>query len=158
MTNYYVYTHNNIKTGKCFYVGIGKNDRVFDGGGKRNQKWKRYVWDNNGFQFQIIVNGITKEKALEIERNCILKLGLENLCNIVGEEGNSTAFKKGLIPWNKGLKNAQAPSSKKVIYNGDLFDSVNKLIEHLQIGTTTFYRRLKKGQIQIEYVSSNYCN
>ncbi len=152
MNNYYVYTHNNIITGECFYVGIGKNDRVFDGGSKRNRKWRKYVWDNNGFQFQIIVNGISKEKALEIERSCIVSLGLENLCNIVGEEGNSTAFKKGLVPWNKGLKNAQAPSSKKVQFNGVLFDSVNALISHLEIGTTTFYRRLKKGVIEIQYV------
>lgn len=152
VNNYYVYTHNNISTGKCFYVGIGKNDRVFDGGSKRNKKWKKYVWENNGFQFQIIVNGISKEKALEIERICIVNLGLENLCNIVGEEGNSTAFKKGLIPWNKGLTNAQAPSSKKVRYNGSEYNSVNDLVAYLQIGTTTFYRRLKKGTIEIQYV------
>lgn len=152
MNNYYVYTHNNIFTGLCFYVGIGKNDRVFDGGSKRNKKWKQYVWENNGFQFQIVVNGISKEKALNIERKCIVKLGLENLCNIVGEEGNSTAFKKGLIPWNKGLKNSQSTSIKKVSFNGNNFDSVNLLISHLQIGKSTFYRRLKKGVIKIKYV------
>jgi hypothetical protein len=152
MDNYYVYTHNNIKTGRCFYIGIGKNDRVFDGGSKRNKSWRQYVWDNNGYEFQIIVNGITKQKALEIERLCINKIGIENLCNIVGEQGNSTAFKKGQVAWNKGLKNAQAPSSKKVCYNNILFDSINELKTYLKISTTSLYRQLKKGKLQIEYV------
>lgn len=152
MNNYYVYTHNDVKTGRCFYIGIGKGDRVFDGGSKRNKKWRQHVWQNNGFKFQIIVNNISKQKALEIERTLIKKIGIENLCNIVGEEGNSTAFKKGQVPWNKGLKNAQAPSSKKVIYNGQTYDSIKELISFLNIGQTTYYRKLAKGKLNLQYV------
>ena len=62
MNNYYVYTHNNIITGECFYVGIGKNDRVFDGGSKRN---------NYGFLGNIAVtqkNSTTKD---DISTECL---------------------------------------------------------------------------------------
>lgn len=152
MNNYYVYSHNNIETGKCFYIGIGKGDRVFDGGSKRNRDWRKYVWDNNGYKFQILVNGISKEKALYIERLCINKIGLENLCNIVGEGGNSTAFKKGQVAWNKGLKNAQAVSSKKVMYENKIFESVQDLRNYLKISQTTYYRRISKGTLSVQYV------
>ena len=37
MNNYYVYTHNKLSDGSCFYIGIGKNARVYDGGAKRNK-------------------------------------------------------------------------------------------------------------------------
>lgn len=150
--NYYVYSHIDINTGKCFYIGIGKNDRVFDGGSKRNKKWREYVWSNGGFGFIILVNNISKETALKIERRIISEVGLNNLCNVVGEDGNSTAFKKGMTPWNKGLLNAQAPSTKKVIYENVEYESVNALVKHLGIGQTTFYRKKKKGVIKINYV------
>lgn len=149
---YYVYKHYNPETSICFYVGIGKGDRVFSGGYHRNKKWKAEVRNGNGFTFDYVKKNISKKEALDIERNLISKIGLENLCNIVGESGNSTAFKKGQIPWNKGLMNAQANATKKVEYNGVVFDSVQDLTKFLGIGTTTFYRRIKKGVLNIKYI------
>lgn len=146
--NYYVYRHFSPKDFSVFYVGIGKNDRVFDGGSKRNRSWRKKVWDEGGFLFDIVEKDITKELALEIERELIIGYGIENLCNVVGEGGNSTAFKKGQTPWNKGLKGAQATSTKKVLIDGVTYSSVNDAIKNIGIGKTTFYRWVKKGKVQ----------
>ena len=145
--NYYVYAHLIPSNKKIFYIGIGKNDRIIDGGSKRNHHWKRVVYENKGFLFIYLNENLTKEKSLEYERKYIREIGLENLTNVVGEEGNSTAFKKGLIPWNKGLKNCQVFATKKVKYNDTIFNSVNECIEKLNIGKTTFYRWIKKNKI-----------
>lgn len=145
---YYVYAHLTPVENKIFYIGVGKNDRVIDGGSKRNKSWKKVVYQNKGFVFNYLNQGLTKDEALSLERKYIKEIGLENLTNIVGEEGNSTAFKKGLTPWNKGLKNCQEIHTKKVKYLDVTYDSVNECIEKLKIGRTTFYRWVEKNKIK----------
>jgi hypothetical protein len=148
---YYVYAHYTPIDKIVFYIGIGKNNRVIDGGSKRNKEWKKKVYKNNGFLFEFLHKNITKEEALSLERKYIKEIGLENLTNIVGEDGNSTAFKKGQIPWNKGLTNCQSTCSKSVKHNGIIYESVNECIKKLNIGKTTFYRYKKKNKIEYVY-------
>ena len=148
---HYVYEHLNPETKEVFYVGVGKGDRVL-AGTHRNKDWKRYVYKNNGYVFRKVVENIPKKDALKIERVLIKKYGIENLTNIVGEDGNSTAFKKGGIPWNKGLKGAQAPSTKKVKINKVEYDSVKQAISCLKISKTQFYRLIKQGKINVIYI------
>jgi len=156
MNQYYVYKHINPKTLKVFYIGIGCKHRVIEGGRLRNKKWQREVYEAGGFLFEFVVKDVSKEEALREERRLINEYGLDNLANIVGEEGNSTAFKKGLTPWNKGLTGAQACVYKPLICEGIQYDSVDECIASLKIGRTTFYRRIKKGDLKIEYVSKNH--
>ena len=156
MNNYYVYRHLHPVSKKVFYIGIGKNDRVFAGGSKRNRKWREYVYEAGGFLFDFYIKGVSKKEALKIERKLINEYGLETLTNIVGETGNSTAFKKGQIPWNKGLKGVQAPSNKKVMYNGCIFESVGQLREHLGLAHTTFYRKIKKGKLNVVHLHNSH--
>lgn len=151
---YYVYAHLNPVTEEIFYIGIGKNDRIIDGGSKRNFAWKEYVYKNKGFRFKFLHTNLKKDESLILERKYIKEIGLENLTNIVGEEGNSTAFKKGLIPWNKGLKRCQNYAVKKVIYKDVIYNSVEECIQLLGIGKTTFYRYVKKNKIT--YVPKDY--
>lgn len=153
--DYYVYCHNSIVDGKCFYIGIGRKDRVFSQGEHRNKEWKKKVWKEGGFTFNILVNGIKKDVALKIERSFIKQFGLNNLTNIVGEFGNSTAFQKGLVPWNKGLTGAQSCAYKKVKYNELIFDSLIDLRAYLGIANTTLYRRIKKGTLKIIYLDKD---
>ena len=154
--NYYVYVHLTPLNNKIFYVGIGKNHRVIDGGRFRNKKWKKEVYKNGGYLFKFLHENITKPEALDLERKYILEIGIENLTNIVGENGNSTAFKKGQIPWNKGLKDCQYYAVKKVKYKNTIYESVDNCIKQLNIGKTTFYRWVKKNKII--YVPKDYCN
>ena len=151
MNEYYVYSHNRLSDGKCFYIGIGKNDRVFDGGSKRNEFWKHVVRSEEGFSFNILVNNIERQKALELEQSFISQIGIDNLSNIMGDgQGNSGSFKKGMATWNKGLKDCQPYAVKKVKHNGNIYESVNDAIEKLKIGKTTFYRWVKRGLISYE--------
>jgi hypothetical protein len=145
---YYVYCHINPKTNKIFYVGVGKGDRVLDGGSKRNKSWKKMVYESGGYLFEFLKTCISKQDALKIEREYIKKIGLENLTNIVGEDGNSTAFKKGQTPWNKGLKGAQSFYHKSVIVKDIRYETINEAIDKLGIGKTTFYRWVKRGLVK----------
>ena len=145
--NYYVYSHINPLTKKVFYIGIGKNDRIIDAGAKRNKAWKKEVYSSGGFLFEFLHTGVSKSESLELERFYIKKIGLINLTNIVGEEGNSTAFKKGSTPWNKGLTGAQSCAYKKVIVDGITYDSVAECTKLLNIGKSTFYRWVKKNKV-----------
>lgn len=146
--NYYVYAHLTPIENKIFYIGIGKNDRVIDGGSKRNIFWKKVVYNNKGFVFKFLDQNLTKEECLILEKKYIKDIGLDNLTNVVGEEGNSTAFKKGLTPWNKGLVNCQDYYVKKVEHNNITYNSVSDCIYSLKIGKTTFYRWVKKNKIK----------
>jgi hypothetical protein len=145
---YYVYAHITPIDKKIFYIGIGKNHRVIEGGRLRNKEWQKVVYMNKGFLFIFLHENITKEKALLYEQKYIREIGLHNLTNVVGEDGNSTAFKKGQTPWNKGLKMCQFYATKKVAYNGMVFNSIDECIKDLKIGKTTFYRWIKKNKIQ----------
>lgn len=149
---YYVYCHINPITDKIFYIGIGKGNRVFSGGEHRNKEWKKEVLKGQGFKFKFLYENISKKKALELERSLINEIGLANLTNVVGECGNSTAFKKGFTPWNKGLTGAQACVYKPLIYEGQRFESVVSLRVHLGMSHTTFYRRRRNGKLKFQYV------
>lgn len=139
-------------TKEVFYVGIGKGDRVIDGGSKRNKSWKKYVYKNNGFIFDFVITGISKKEALEIERKLIIEFGIDNLTNIVGEDGNSTAFKKGQTPWNKGLLGAQSCKYTPIEINNIRYESVKDARETLGISQTHFYRLINQGKLKVKYL------
>jgi hypothetical protein len=145
---YYLYTHVNPITKKVFYVGVGQKDRIIDGGSKRNRAWKAEVYSAGGFLIEFIKKGISKSEALMLERKLIKEIGLENLTNIVGEDGNSSAFKKGQTPWNKGLTGVQSSAFKRVFVNGILYNSVEECVKKIGIGKTTFYRWVKKDKVK----------
>ena len=144
---YYVYAHLTPNDKKIFYIGVGKKHRVIEGGRLRNKEWQKVVYNNKGFLFVFLNENITKKDALMYEQKYIREIGLENLTNVVGEDGNSTAFKKGKTPWNKGLKMCQYYATKKVSYNGRIYNSVEECIKELKIGKTTFYRWVNKNKI-----------
>ena len=149
MNNYYVYSHNKLSDGSCFYIGIGKNARVYDGGSKRNKFWQNVVSNEQGFSYRILVNNISRSKALELEQDFLRQIGIDNLANIMGDGiGNSGSFIKGQKPWNKGLSNCQNYAVKKVECEGIIYESVDSAIKSLSIGKTTFYRWVKKGKIK----------
>lgn len=83
-----MYCHQRKDTGKCFYIGKGKGNRAYSKS-NRNPHWHNIV-NKVGYDVVILVNGITEEKALELEIDFIAQIGLENLCNItIGGEGVS---------------------------------------------------------------------
>jgi len=91
-TNYYVYVHRNKENNEIFYVGIGKNNRAWNKGG-RNNFWNNYV-KKHDYYVEIVFEYLTRKKAASLEIELIKKYGrrcknegnLVNICD--GGEGN----------------------------------------------------------------------
>ena len=148
MENYYVYAHQSLETGKCFYIGVGKGHRVIGGGDHRHDYWKDLVMKEGGFKFSILVNNITKRKALDLEKFFINQIDVNNLTNISICDNNGT-FKKGFTPWNKNKNGVQEDYfTRKVIYKDIIYESVKEFIKINNIGKTTFYRWVKKEKVK----------
>ena len=100
--NYLVYRHRRLDNNDIFYVGISSNSkRPFDFK-KRSKFWKR-VTSNTKFIVEIIVDNISKDKAIDLEMLLISEYGRRDLktgtlVNMT-EGGEGT---KGCIPHNKG--------------------------------------------------------
>jgi len=80
-----VYLHRNPKTQEIFYVGIGVETRAKDKKG-RSSAWNRYV-NKHGYEVDIIMKGLTPEKAQSEEKRLIKLYGRRckgegNLVNI----------------------------------------------------------------------------
>ena len=67
MKNWYVYSI--VRNGQCVYIGKGSGKRC-----------KLSAKQRNG-EALILVNGVTHEKALELEKSFIQQIGIENLEN-----------------------------------------------------------------------------
>ena len=91
---FYVYQHKEADTGRVFYIGRGTGKRWKQSGSKRNEYWHRIVKKHGGFIAEKIYEGITSDRANDLEVMLILAYGRENLCNLTdGGKGAS-----GYIP------------------------------------------------------------
>lgn len=112
---FYVYVHRKNSDGKIFYIGKGKNKRHKSISG-RNQHWKNTAL-KHGWYANIVQSKLSEEDSLELEEFMIETIGLDNICNKNYFNGGKSGFKhteeskekmskskKGILPWNKGLK------------------------------------------------------
>lgn len=82
---FYVYCHRKKTDKKCFYIGKGSGNR-YKTKQSRNQYWWNIV-NKHDFEFEILINGLTEQKAFELEAEFCKQIGYENLCNIREEKG-----------------------------------------------------------------------
>ena len=82
----YVYIYSDPITGKPFYVGKGKGDRVFDHLSDTSESEKARKIQSLRSQkleplIEILVHGVDDETALKVEAAAIDLIGIENLTN-----------------------------------------------------------------------------
>lgn len=87
---YYVYVHrykSGEKEGEVFYVGKGTGKRVYSKA-SRNPHWHN-INNKYGRTCEILFRNMTSKEACEKERDVILSIGKDNLCNLSdgGESG-----------------------------------------------------------------------
>ena len=87
MKEFYTYAHIRKDTGKIFYIGKGKNNRLFDI--DRNIHWKN-IANKHGFHAEILAYWKTEQEAFEHEKILIscfkdMKYSLANVTE--GGEG-----------------------------------------------------------------------
>jgi hypothetical protein len=83
---FYVYCHRRKTDGRCFYIGKGSGKR-YKAKESRNPYWWNIV-NKHGFESEILINGLTEEKAFELEAELCKQIGYKNLCNVREELGN----------------------------------------------------------------------
>lgn len=71
--NYYVYVHRKKTTGSIFYIGKGVNDR-WKSSYSRNRIWT-HTAKKYGVTAEVIMDNLSEECALELERELILFYG-----------------------------------------------------------------------------------
>ena len=118
-SNCSVYRHKRADNNAIFYVGKASNIYRKDSSSDRNKHWHEIVKEANGFIAEIVVDNISEELSLLVEREYIDQLKRLNvsLCNLTsGGQGKSgwkpseetkklwSEQRKGKTPWNKGTK------------------------------------------------------
>jgi hypothetical protein len=80
--NHYVYAHIRLDTGKVFYVGKGRGQRLRKTS-SRNQHWKNVVSKCGGFKAEIIANGLTENEAFNFEKLLISQIKIQTDLSLV---------------------------------------------------------------------------
>ena len=100
---YYTYTHS-IPNGDVFYVGKGKDKRVYSTS-DRPLAWRKLVEDNQGVKMEIVERFDSEEDAFNHERELIAKYKAKG-CELV----NLTSGGKGINDYCYSLEVRQAKS------------------------------------------------
>jgi hypothetical protein len=128
MTDFYVYLHKKKTNGDVFYVGKGKGRRK-DYFHNRSKYWKN-VAKKHGVIVEVYQSGIQEWYALELEKDVILKFGLDKLTNLTeGGEGLS-----GFVFSEDHKKKISESSKGKTIKQStrDLISKKNKNRKHTE--------------------------
>jgi len=113
---YYTYAHYTADKSRLFYIGKGKNKRMYQKSGRSNH-WKSIV-ANNGLHIELLAKWKTEEEAFEHEKFLIECFKpLTKLCNLTdGGEGISgyVVPQEILHKWSKKPHNTGKQWSEEV--------------------------------------------
>lgn len=131
-----VYQHRRLDTNEVFYIGIGNSERRAYDRKDRNNHWLNVV-SKYGFEVDILVSGINKDVASEIEIGMIGAYGRSDLGN--GPLVNMT-------DGGEGMKNVvRTPSWKENISKA--LRGIKKSSEHIE--------KLKEARKSIVFTESH---
>ena len=127
-SNCSVYRHRRADNNAIFYVGKASNKYRKDSHADRNKHWHEIVKEANGFISEVVVDNISEELSLLVEREYIDQLKRLNvaLCNLTSGGQGKTGWqpseetkklwseqRKGKAPWNKGNKKPIVTASQE---------------------------------------------
>lgn len=92
-----VYRHRRLDTNEVFYIGIGKSTKRAYTKDSRNAHWHNVV-NKCGYEVDIIIEGISEEKAKELEKSLIFLYGRKDLN--LGELVNKTSGGDGILEYS----------------------------------------------------------
>lgn len=87
---FYVYRHRKADTGRVFYVGKGSGRRAWSIH-QRNKKWKS-IASAHGVIVEILMCGLTEDAALNLERQWISIVGIDNLATFTLGGGGISGY------------------------------------------------------------------
>jgi hypothetical protein len=133
---YYVYILKDPRTSKIFYVGKGKESRIFQhvSGALSSPEISDKLnlireIQKEGFEVDhyVLRHGLTEELSFEIESACIDLLGLDSITNAV----------KGQDSWERGLKTVDEvvqyyDANVITITEPTIIININKLYKHIK--------------------------
>lgn len=162
---YYVYVYSDPDTKKPFYVGKGKDNRVFNhlDDKKENDKVNKInEIRSRGKEpiIEILAHGLDEETALKVEAAAIDLIGIKNLTNQQRGHESSTYGKIEVSTLDARYSHKKL-DSKDIIHN-IMFIRINKLYRNdmspLEIyEATRGYWRLKiENAKKVDYVLSVY--
>ena len=136
---FYVYSLINPNTLESFYIGKGSNGRIDAHFHESQAHYNPHKWNKiqklrrNGLEpdemKRIIFDGLTEEKAYELEKEIIEEIGLENLTNVKQGGGGGSKFKGEDCPHCK-ITRKEAAWIRYMVQNSDF--GARKLHQHYQ--------------------------
>ena len=129
MNGYYVYSHTRNDTGKIFYIGKGKGERLRKRSNRRNEHWLRIV-NKHGFTPHILLDNLSEDTAYQYEKEFIglyRSLGYELVNHTDGGEGPSGRPnpRKG-IPLTESHKKALSDAHKGHTHSPEVRDKISR--------------------------------
>jgi hypothetical protein len=155
-SNCSVYRHRRADNNAIFYVGKASNKYRKDSKADRNTHWHQIVKEANGFISEIVVDDISEELSLLVEREYIDQLKRLNvaLCNLTSGGQGKTGWqpseetkkiwseqRKGKAPWNKGTKKPYIKLSEDKLK--DIRKEANKKISKALKGRIPWNKGIK---------------
>jgi hypothetical protein len=136
-----VYQHIRNDTGECFYIGKGKNSRLYSEKG-RNKYWKRIVKKANGFKALLLASNLTEQEAFNFEIKMIESAkAINQACANIAKGG------KGASGF-RHTKNHKEKLKSKMLINNPMFNSAIKEKHKLAIKLAMQNSEVKRKQSQ----------